>query len=301
MAPAAPSRRVISQDETGLTLARLLLSFRRKRPKALQGDETDMSEEMPVIYEVREGIAHVILNRPHRRNAVDIAMANRLTEIWDEIDADGAVRVVYLDAAECGTFCAGMDLKDLPAFQAAGDDILNHIGDPFMGRVRDVTKPIVCAMAGNSAGAGILLSMSADIRVGLAGAWVSAPEARFGRCTAWAASLLGTLPQPLLSEMIMTGDRFPVEQFERHGFFNYLCETPDAVREKAMSIARRIAASGPLSVIAAKAGMRAVRDMGADAGLKRAVELDRTLYTSEDAREGIRALMEKRTPDFQGR
>lgn len=262
--------------------------------------EPDHSES-GVLFAVEDGVARITLDRPHRRNAVDIAMANALTAIWHRIDEDETILAAVVDATECGTFCAGMDLKDMAAIRAAGDDPLDRMEDPFQERMCAVSKPIVCALVGHFTGAGVLLAMGADIRVGLAGTNAAISEARFGRGTSWAVPLLWMLPQPVLSEMMLTGDPYPVEELARHGFVNHVEASVAAVRAKAMALARRIVENAPLSVRAAKASLAAGMDMGRSAGLARAAELHRPVYASADAGEGARAFAEKRAPRWTGR
>lgn len=254
-----------------------------------------------VLFTIEDGIAHITLDRPNRRNAVDVAMANALTAIWRRIDEDETVLAAVLDAAECGTFCAGMDLKDMAAIRAEGDDPLDRMEDPFQTRMRAVSKPIVCALVGHFTGAGMLLAMGADIRVGLAGTTAAISEVRFGRGTSWAVPLLWMLPQPVLSEMILTGDPYPIEELARHGFVNHVEDNVEAVRAKALMLARRVVQNAPLSIRAAKASIAAGMDLGCAAGLVRATELHRPVYSSDDAGEGARAFAEKRAPRWTGR
>lgn len=85
-----------------------------------------------VLYSITDGIATITLNRPKQRNALSLAAAGYLHALWSEIDADDSVRVVILDAADCGTFCAGMDLKEAVEIKRTrGVDILEVLQDPF--------------------------------------------------------------------------------------------------------------------------------------------------------------------------
>lgn len=261
----------------------------------------DAETNAPVIFGVEDGIARITLNRPERRNAIDVETANRLTALWRQVDEDASILAVVVDAADCGTFCAGMDLKDMAAIRAAGDDPLKRMEDPFQERMREVTKPIVCALVGHFAGAGMLIAMGADIRIGLSGSVAMISEARFGRGTSWAVPLLWMLPQPVLSEMMLTGDPVAVEELAQHGFVNHVEKSVTDVRARAMALARRIAENAPLSVRAAKASLAAGMDLGCAEGLARAAELHRTVYASEDAGEGARAFAEKRKPRWLGR
>ena len=266
----------------------------------MEGPEAN-EPEAGVLFRVEDGIARVTLDRPHRRNAVNVPMANTLTAIWRRIEEDQTVLVAVVDAAECGTFCAGMDLKDMAAIRAAGDDPLDRMEDPFQTRMRRMSKPVVCALVGHFTGAGVLIAMGADIRVGLAGTTAAISESRFGRGTSWAVPLLWMLPQPVLSEMMLTGDPYPVEELARHGFVNHLEDSVEAVRARADALARRIAENAPLSVRAAKASLAAGMDLGCAAGLARADELHRPVYASDDASEGALAFAEKRSPRWSGK
>src|ERR1019366_298732 len=92
-----------------------------------------------VLFRVEDGIAWITLNRPARRNAISIAVAERLHAIWEQVDADAAVRVAIRTSADCGTFCAGMDLKEAAEVRRdRGMDILQLIKDPFHERMRAV-------------------------------------------------------------------------------------------------------------------------------------------------------------------
>lgn len=266
----------------------------------MMADQEGVAEE-PVLIALDQGIATITLNRPHRRNAVDVAMANRLTALWRQVDEDPAILAVVIDAAECGTFCAGMDLKDMAAIRATGDDPLKRMEDPFQTRMRALSKPVVCALVGHFTGAGMLLAMNADIRVALAGSTGAISEVRFGRGTSWAVPLLWMLPQPVLSEMMLTGDPVSVEELARHGFVNHVEPSVEDVRRRASDIARRIARNAPLSVRAAKASLVAGMDLGCADGLARAAELHRPVYASADASEGAQAFAQKREPRWTGR
>jgi enoyl-CoA hydratase len=255
-----------------------------------------------VLYDVAEGVATITLNRPERRNALSIAAAERLHDLWDEIDGSPAVRVAIVTAADCGTFCAGMDLVEAAKVRAEqGKDILEVLRDPFYDRMRAVAKPVIGALNGHFTAAGMVLAMHCDIRVGLAGSRAGIAEAKVGRGSPWAVPLLWMLPQGILLEMLLTGDLQPVERLHALGFLNHLESDAGAVQARARRLARAIAANAPLSVHAAKAGVRAGVALGAEAGLAASKELHKAVYASEDAQEGPRAFAEGRAPVWRGR
>ena len=150
-----------------------------------------MSAEEIVRFDCADGIATITLNRPERRNALSIAAVERLYDLWETIDARPEIRVVVLTAAPCGTFCAGMDLKEASEIKVKqGVDVLTLLRDPFHQRMRAVRAPIIAAMTGHFAAGGFMLSLNADIRIGVAGTSGGITESKRGRGSPWAVPLL---------------------------------------------------------------------------------------------------------------
>lgn len=256
----------------------------------------------PIELTVENGVATVFIDRPERKNALSVAAANGLADAWDQIEADDSIRVVILTSADCGVFSAGLDLKEAAEIaRDEGIDILSKMRDPFHDRMRTCSKPIISAMTGSLMAGGMMLTLMSDLRVGLKGTKVGITEVKIGRGSPWAAPGLSMLPQPVLMEIVLTGDLMPIERLHDYGFTNYLEETPDAVRTRARELADRIASGAPLSVIAAKASVRATMDLGCAAGLEEGKRLHEVVYASQDAIEGPRAFAEKRPPVWQGR
>jgi enoyl-CoA hydratase/carnithine racemase len=255
-----------------------------------------------LLTEHRDGVLTVTINRPERRNALSVELTNRLHDLWEEVDADDAVRVVVLTSADCGTFCAGMDLKEAAEIrQRDGRDVLTLLKDPFHRRMRQVRKPIVAAMSGHFAAGGMMLALNADIRVGLAGTRGGVTESKMGRGSPWGIPLLWMLPQPIFMEMVLGGEMFPIERLHALGLVNYVESTPDAVLERARALAENISSNAPLSVQAGKASILNAMSVGCAQGLEDADRIYQPVYASEDAREGPRAFAEKRAPVWSGR
>ena len=255
----------------------------------------------PIEVTVEDGIATVRINRPERKNALSVAATNGLTDAWEKIEADDNIRVAILTSADCGVFSAGLDLKE--ATQIARDegvDILSKMRDPFHETMRSCKKPIIAAMTGSLMAGGMMLTLNCDLRVGLKGTKVGITEVKIGRGSPWASPALSMLPQPMLMEIVLTGDLFPIERLHDYGFTNYIEDTPDAVRTRARKLAERIARGAPLSVIAAKASVRATMDLGCAGGLEEGKRLHEVVYASNDAIEGPKAFAEKREPVWTG-
>jgi len=261
-----------------------------------------MTDPEIVSLKIDGHIATVSINRPERRNALSVEAANGLYEIWEKIDATPTIRVAILTSAPCGTFCAGMDLKQAAHIKAEqGVDILSLIKDPFHKRMRDVKVPIIAAMTGHFAAGGFMLMLNSDIRVGLAGTTGGVTEVKRGRGSPWAVPVLWQLPQAFVMELLLMGDSMPVERFHELGFVNYVEPDAEAVMARAKAMAEVIVANAPLSVRAAKLSTMRALSLGCDAGLAEAERIYESVYASEDAQEGPRAFSEKREPVWQGR
>ncbi len=261
-----------------------------------------MSDSKPIQYDVKGNIATITIDRPHRKNALSVEAMNALTDAWEAVETDTQVRAVILTSADCGVFSAGLDLKQASEIRARdGIDILTLMRDPMQTMMRKVTKPIIAAMTGSLMAGGMLLALQSDLRVGLVGTRAGITEVKIGRGTPWAVPLLWMLPQPLLMELVLTGETVPIERLADTGFTNYLESTPDAVRARALALATNIVEAAPLSVKAAKASVLAGMDLGCAAGLIEAQRLHIDVYASLDAIEGPRAFAEKRKPVWQGK
>lgn len=261
-----------------------------------------MSNNEPIRYSVEDGIATITIDRPARKNALSVEAMNGLTNAWERVERDSQARVVILTSADCGVFSAGLDLRQAAEIRARdGVDILTLMRDPMQTAMRTVSKPIIAAMTGSLMAGGMLLALKCDLRIGLRGTRAGITEVKMGRGSPWAVPLLWMLPQPVLMELVLTGETLPIERLAEYGFVNYLEETPDAVCARALQLARKIVEGAPLSVRAAKASVLAAMDLGCEKGLVEANRLHVETYASLDAIEGPRAFAENRKPVWQGK
>ena len=130
-----------------------------------------MSDDNPIRFEVKDGIATVMIDRPERKNALSWQAMEGLTDAWERAERDPAVRVIVLTSADCGVFCAGMDLKQAAEVRTnEGVDLISKARDPMQNNMRSITKPILAAMTGSLMAGGMMLTLNCDLRVGLRGA-----------------------------------------------------------------------------------------------------------------------------------
>ncbi len=253
--------------------------------------------DLAVLTEVREGVLLVTLNRPEQRNAVNRAVAEGIAAALDRLDADDGLRVGVLTGAGRG-FCAGMDLK---AFVAGEKPTV--AGRGFAGIVQRASdKPLIAAVEGFAVAGGFEIALACDLIVAARGARFGIPEVKRGLVAAGGALLRlpGRIPYHLAMELALTGELVDTERMATVGLVNRVVEAGAAV-EEAMSLARDIAANGPLAVAASKRVLVEAPGWPADDEWRRQAEITDPVRASDDAREGSLAFAEKRAPRWQGR
>lgn len=247
-----------------------------------------------VLLERRDGVLVVTINRPQARNAVNHAVAVAIAQAMDELDADEDLRCGILTGAG-GTFCAGLDLK---AFLRGEPRYVEGRG--FGGLTEaPPEKPLIAAVEGHALAGGCELALTCDLVTAAEDATFGLPEVKRG-LIAGSGGLL-RLPQriPLQVAMLhaLTGDPMPAADAHRWGLVNVLTAPGDALAA-ALELAERIAANAPLAVRCTK---ELVGRGPAQEGWARQQVLLDAVVTSEDAREGAAAFVEKRAPAWRGR
>ncbi len=255
----------------------------------------------PVLYEqVTQHVVLVTLNRPEKRNAVNVALADALEEAVKRADADAEVRAVILTSSVDKVFCAGADLAAVAAGQARG---LETPWGGFAGFVyAPRRKPWIAAVEGMALGGGFEIVLACDMVVASHNARFGLPEVKRSLIAGAGGvhRIANVLPRNLANELIATGDALEAERAHHFGLVNRLVPPGEAV-EAARTLAESIAVNAPLAVQCALGAARA--SAGQADGFGRAVVGERfeTLKLTEDYKEGPRAFVEKRDPVWQGR
>jgi enoyl-CoA hydratase/carnithine racemase len=260
-----------------------------------------------VLYEEREQIAFVTLNRPEQRNAFDPELSAALIAVWDRIKRDREIRVVVLTGAG-SAFSAGADLKKLiPHIRHSGEEegrrrAFEGPGWAGISGGYRINTPIIAAINGACIAGGHELAEFCDIRI-------CVPEARFGHQEIKWGLMPGDggcsrLPRIIglgrAMELILTGRIYDAEEALRIGFVSQVVPGEELI-SAATEVARRIAANGPLAVRAAKQAV--LRGVGRPLEDNIAFETETFNYLcrSQDWERGQRAFLTGERPDFQGR
>lgn len=255
----------------------------------------NLTEEIRL--ETRDGIAIVTIDRPQARNAINRGVIDGLRQAWQRLQADDALRVGILTATGDKAFCAGMDLKEAAATQlrVPPRDMFPVLGDSV-----NTGKPVIAAVNGVAYAGGFLFAQMCDLCIASENAQFGITEAKVGRGMPWAAPLAHMLPQRVMMELLLTGAPMSAQRAYELGYVNAVVPL-EQLLERAIAMAKTIAANAPLTVKAARELVYLSTEMGRSAALRAAYPLFESVYLSEDAQEGPRAFAEKRAPRWTGR
>ncbi|HIG21884.1 MAG TPA: crotonase/enoyl-CoA hydratase family protein [Henriciella marina] len=253
-----------------------------------------------VTYEVKDHVAVVTLNRPDKRNAVNGAVASALGWICEETERDDDVRACILTSSLESTFCAGADLSEISKGNAGA---LSTKKGGFAGFVKfPRTKPWIAAVRGNALAGGCELPLACDMIVAADDSRFGLPEVKRGIFAGAGGvfRLPRALPRNIALEIVATGDPLPAERLYQLGLVNRMVAS-DKVLDEAKSLAAQIGVNAPLAVRKSLEVARQAYD-GTESDLwKASNEASAIVFSSEDAKEGPRAFLEKRAPVWKGK
>jgi enoyl-CoA hydratase len=266
-------------------------------------DSAAQQTEPHALVELQEHTLVVTMNRPEARNALSGEMLAIMSDAWDRVDSDPAVRVVILTGAG-GYFCAGADLKAMTR-SAPTESFESGAFDPALIKSLlkgyRLTKPLIAAVEGPAIAGGTEILQATDIRVAGESARFGVSEPRWGLYPLGgsAVRLPRQIAYTVAADLLLTGRHIKAPEAKEIGLIGHVVPDGEALA-KAHEIAGMIAANGPLAV---QSVLKTIRDSEGrhendcwqdDAAVGAAV------FASEDAKEGPRAFAEKRTPQFTG-
>ena len=252
--------------------------------------------EKEVLYEIKEGIAYITMNRPEKLNAIDPAMRELLWDAFQDVKNNPEVRCAIVTGAG-RAFSTGHDLVAM----AAGHANEGHsTGDLYVVQ-STIFKPIIAAINGICLAQGCGIALGSDIRIASSKAEFGWPQAKRGISSVSGPALLSqVVPRNIAFEFLFTGDFVNAEKALQLMLVNYVVE-PEEVMPRAEEIARKITANAPLSIAAIKEAAIKGSEMGLEERVAFAQKKRDEVLATEDAKEGVLAFAEKRAPVWKGR
>ena len=255
-----------------------------------------------VLYEKRDAIAYVTINRPTVLNALNAATWAELRMAFEAARDDDAVRGVIVTGTGDKAFIAGADIGDLAQYTAVEAEQSSRSGQEVLDLVENLGKPVIAAINGFALGGGCETAMACTIRIAVEHAKFGQPEVKLGLLPGGGGSqrLPRLVGKGRALQLILTGGMIDAQEAWRIGLVNELVPAGELM-PRAEAILKEIAANGPLSV---RYALEAV-NKGVETSLAEGLALEAAVFglcaATEDKQEGTHAFLEKRAPRFRGR
>ena len=254
-----------------------------------------------IIFDVTEGIATITFNRPKALNALNGDLLDEMADALDKIEADEDIRVLVLTGAGDKSFVAGADISELATFNPLQAKSFAKKGLLTIGRLQALAIPVIAAVNGFALGGGSEMALASDFIYASENATFGLPEIKLGIIPGFGGTqrLPRLIGANMAKEMIYTGKLIPAAEAQKVGIVNRVC-APDALMEEALKTAKEIAAKGKVSLRAAKQAINSGLNVDLATGCQIETDAFALCMASVDGKEGTRAFIEKRQPEFKG-
>jgi enoyl-CoA hydratase/carnithine racemase len=255
-----------------------------------------------VLYEKKDAIAYVTVNRPKVLNALNTPTWKDLRVAFEEAQNDAGVRAVILTGAGNKAFVAGADISELAQATAVDAENSSRFGQGVLNLIENLGKPVVAAINGFALGGGCETAMACTIRIAVDSAKFGQPEVALGLLPGGG----GTQRLPRLIgkgralQLILSGEMISAQEAHRIGLINEIVPAAGLI-PRAEAILKKIASNAPVAVKFALEATNKGMDTSQDEGQLLEASYFGLCAATEDKKEGTTAFLEKRPPQFQGR
>ena len=255
-----------------------------------------------LLFERRDHIALVTINRPDKLNALNAAAKNELKQLFLEIQNDASVDVVILTGSGEKAFVAGTDIRELRELDEKKGTLFSEGGQAVFNLIEDLGKPVIAAVNGYALGGGAELALACHIRICSENAKFGQPEVNLGIIPGYGGTqrLARLVGKGRAMEMILTGDQIDAQEAFRIGLVNRVVPLQDLLNA-AETMARKIMSKGQVAVRLALLAVNATHELSLGSGQAFEAELFGRCCGSEDFKEGTSAFLEKRKPAFKSK
>jgi enoyl-CoA hydratase len=255
-----------------------------------------------LLFELRDGIAFVTINRPDKLNALNDTVVTELAHVADRIAGERAIRGAIITGAGTKAFVAGADIAEL-ARQGPFDGKARALrGQAVLRRLETCGKPVVAAVNGFALGGGCELALACHLRIASESAKFGQPEVKLGIAPGYGGTqrLPRLVGKGVALQLILTAEIIDAQEAYRIGLVNKVVSA-DALLAEAERVLRSILLMGPLAVQLALEAVERGLDMTLEEGLLLEANHFGLLAATQDMKEGLTAFLEKRPPTFEGR
>jgi len=265
-------------------------------------DEAIRKLETLTVRRLDQHVLLICLNRPEAANALNTHMARELLTLFTDLNLDAQdVRCVVLTGAGDRHFCAGGDLKERDGMSNEAWLTQHALFEHTYYALMDCPLPVIAAVNGAAVGGGCEFALACDFIFAAEGAKFGQPEVKLGIIPGGGGTqtLTRAVGAARAKELIWSGQIFSAEQALEWGMVNRIFPA-DRLLDEALATARTIAASAPIAVRSAKVAITRGGEVDRRTGLSIEVAAYNRTVTTQDRREGVRAALEKRKPEFKG-
>ena len=255
-----------------------------------------------VLYEKRDGIAYVTINRPKALNALNTPTWKDLRTAFEDARDDTAVRGVILTGAGDKAFIAGADITELATLAAFDAQQASRLGQGVLDLIESLGKPVIAAVNGFALGGGCETAIACTLRIAVERASFGQPEVKLGLLPGGG----GTQRLPRLVgkgralQLILSGDMIDAQEAWRIGLVNEIVPAADLIA-RSEAILKQIASNAPIAVKLALEATHRGLETSQDEGMLLEASYFGLCAATEDKKEGTKAFLERRAPQFRGR
>ena len=255
-----------------------------------------------ILFEKKNAIAYVTVNRPKVLNALNMATMEELRAAFHDIKNDTNVRVVILTGSGEKAFIAGADIGELAQQNAVEAKEYTHRGQSVLNLIENLGKPVIACINGFALGGGCEIAMACSMRLASDNAKLGQPEVKLGIIPGYGGTqrLPRLVGKGIAMQLLLTGEMISAQEAYRIGLVNEVTVVAELI-PRAEAIAQKIIANAPLAV---QYTMEAV-NKGMETPLAEGLYIEATLFgvacATEDKKEGTTAFLEKRQPQFKGK
>ena len=252
-----------------------------------------------ILYENKDGIAVITLNRPEKMNALNKALLEELQDVLIKIKDDESIDVIIITGAGDKAFASGADISEFKDLSVLNGENFAKRGQEVFNLIEDSGKPVIGAVNGFALGGGCELALACHIRIASSKAHFGQPEVNLGIIPGYGGTQrLSRLINPSRAlEYILTGEMIDAEEAYRMGLVNKVY-TPNEFMNKTFEMAKKIKSKGQLAVRMALKAVKASENSGLTEGLAYEASLFGICCGTADFKEGTKAFLDKRKPTF---